>query len=230
MSERLLYIGKAAPSREIRAFLERKGYEVSRVEGLRPSLRALNESEYDLIIIDADDTSPINLHRITHTAGHRPTKPFVVILTSSRTGNLDSTVHDIVLVRPFTTRRLEKQIRLLIDSRRDYVVTLGPFTIDRRTHKVRTPKGLVRLTPKQFHLLDYLVRHPQQVISRRELMEQVWETSYLGDTRTLDVHVRWLREQIEPDPGNPQYLITHRGQGYCLAIDGPLEQGGEPLI
>ncbi|MBM4460975.1 MAG: winged helix-turn-helix domain-containing protein [Chloroflexi bacterium] len=62
------------------------------------------------------------------------------------------------------------------------------------------------------------MRHPNQVISRKSLMEQIWDTEYLGDTRTLDVHVRWLREKIEPVPTHPTWLLTRRGVGYMLQI------------
>lgn len=73
-----------------------------------------------------------------------------------------------------------------------------------------------RLTPKQAHLLEILMRHPGQVLTRAFLMKHVWETDYLGDTRTLDVHVRWLRKLIEQNPSAPKYLRTIRGVGYCF--------------
>lgn len=77
------------------------------------------------------------------------------------------------------------------------------------------------LTPKEFELLLLFMQNPGRVLSRRTIMEEVWHTSYLGDTRTLDVHIRWLRQKIEPDPSHPQILRTQRGVGYVL--------GGEPF-
>ncbi len=94
---------------------------------------------------------------------------------------------------------------------------------------MRTPNGLAQLTPKNYQLLNYFLEHPGELVTRKELMQAVWETDYLGDTRTLDVHVRWLREQLEEDPSKPQLLLTHRGKGYQLDIEGELQAGGEPL-
>ena len=79
-------------------------------------------------------------------------------------------------------------------------------------------KGERRLTPKLAHLLAQFMRHPHQVLTRRELMRRVWHTDYIGDTRTLDVHIRWVREIIEEKPAKPQFLKTVRGKGYILAI------------
>jgi DNA-binding response OmpR family regulator len=74
------------------------------------------------------------------------------------------------------------------------------------------------MTPKQCALLQMLMAHQDRVVKRGDIMQAIWETSYLEDTRTLDVHVRWLRERIEPDPSRPTYLKTVRGVGYCLSV------------
>lgn len=229
MSERVLYIGKLSNSGKTFNHLKNSGYKVQRVEGLRPTLRALKNLDAQIIIIDVNDTSKINLRRITRTAGRRPGKPFVILLIDDRSKQFDDLVYDAVLVKPFTYRRLHNKIRKLVDSRPDYVVTLGAVILDRRTRRVKTPRGVAQLTPKQFQLLNYLMEHPNELVSRKELMSAVWETDYLGDTRTLDVHIRWLREQIEEDPSNPQLLCTQRGKGYCLEIAGPLQMGGDPF-
>ena len=74
------------------------------------------------------------------------------------------------------------------------------------------------LTPKKLSLLKLFMERPNTTITRLELMEAIWNTKYMGDTRTLDVHIRWLRETIEHDPNKPQYLQTIRGQGYKLTL------------
>jgi DNA-binding response OmpR family regulator len=76
----------------------------------------------------------------------------------------------------------------------------------------------VKLYPKEAQLLAFLMQHPGEVVSRRTLMQEVWETEYLGDTRTLDVHICWLRQKIEDDPRVPEIILTRRGQGYELRI------------
>jgi DNA-binding response OmpR family regulator len=80
----------------------------------------------------------------------------------------------------------------------------------------------IRLRPMEANLLAALLRRPNQVVSRATLMREVWQTDYLGDTRTLEVHISWLRRKIEENPARPRRLITVRGVGYCLAMDETL--------
>lgn len=230
MQERLLYIGKLAANRKAIDYLQAHGYEVVRSEGLRPSLRALDGFDADAIVIDANATSRLNMRRISHKAARKPNNPFIILLTGNHGSIPLDAVHDDYLVRPFTPRRLEQNIRKLLDSRGSFVVRLGPIVLDRRTRRVQTFGGVCKLTPKKYDLLNYLIENPGRLISRRKLMEEIWHTTYLGDTRTLDVHMRWLRECIEQNPDEPRLIRTHRGRGYTLAVDGPLEVGGEPLV
>ena len=229
MSERVLYIGKLSSGGKICEHLKNNGYEVQRAQGLRPSLRALIDFIAHIIVIDVNDASTINLRRITRSAGRRPGRPFIILLTHDRSLHFEDLVHDAILVRPFTYRGLDDKIRRLLDTRQNYVVSLGPLILDRRTRRVKTSRGLMQLTPKQFQLLDYFMEHPGDLVTRKDLMLTVWETDYLGDTRTLDVHIRWLREQLEEDPSKPQLLLTRRGKGYQLEIEGSLQVGGEPF-
>ena len=76
-----------------------------------------------------------------------------------------------------------------------------------------------RLTPKAASLLEVFLKHPEETLDRAFLMRQVWDTDYIGDTRTLDVHVRWVREAIEPEPGKPCHILTVRGVGYRFEPD-----------
>ncbi len=230
MNERLLYIGAEKNNEATVAHLRKKGYQVRRTLGLRPSLRALANNQHDAVIIDLGDVSMINARRISRKAGRRPEKPFTFLLTSHRSQLLDGFFYDDKLTRPFTQRKLENLLRRYLDERRQYVVRLGPLTLDKRTQVVRSPRGMVRLTRKQFQLLDYFFLHVNELVTRRDLMMAVWETDYLGDTRTLDVHMRWLRQQIEADPSDPEYLVTERGSGYRLCIPEEPEIGHEPLV
>lgn len=109
--------------------------------------------------------------------------------------------------------------RMLSRTDTDHILTMGPVSLDLHTRIVKTPRGQHHVTPKQSALLQMFMARHGEVISRREIMEEIWETSFLGDTRTLDVHIRWLREQIEIDPSNPRYLVTVRGRGYRLCLD-----------
>jgi DNA-binding response OmpR family regulator len=106
------------------------------------------------------------------------------------------------------------------DLRTSRVITAGPFTLDLETKTVTGPAGSARLPGKQCDLLALLMRHCGQLVSRRTIMRQVWLTDYMEDTRTLDVHVSWLRRNIEPQPRRPAYLVTRRGEGYVFCPNG----------
>ena len=128
---------------------------------------------------------------------------------------------DIFLEHPFTARKLLNRVRTLIPvhtadepTLHHHFLTLYPS--QRLVHV--EGRGETHLTPKLARLLEEFLRHPNQILLRQQLMEQVWQTSYIGDTRTLDVHIRWIREIIEPDPKKPIYLITMRGMGYLLQL------------
>lgn len=230
MNNRLLFIGAPENNQAPIDHLKKQGYEVHLTHGLRPSLRALSEYTFAAVIIDLGDVTAINSKRISHKAGRRPERPFIILISGHRSQRFDDLVYDDTLIRPFTSRALEQTLRKHLDQRRNAVVQLGPITLDRRTHVVKTPHGLARLTYKQFQLLDYFVENVGKLVTRRDLMLAVWDTDYLGDTRTLDVHIRWLREQIEKDPSNPRYLVTERGHGYRLNLSDEPQEGGEPLI
>jgi DNA-binding response OmpR family regulator len=93
-------------------------------------------------------------------------------------------------------------------------------TLDVEGSQVTGPKGTHHLTPLECRLLRTLMLHPDQVMSRARLMREVWETSYLNDTRTLDVHISWLRRKVEDNPSTPRRIITHRRLGYQLRVLG----------
>ncbi|NOX63294.1 MAG: response regulator transcription factor [Chloroflexi bacterium] len=229
MSARVLYVGKSAASQESCAHLEKQGFEITCTKGFRPSMRKLSEFDPHILIVDMNDIGEIVTRRITRAAMRRESAPFVLLISNHRTFP-EEVKYDRGLVRPFTSRRLIETVRDLLESRRGYVIQAGPLALDRRTRYVRTAQNVIKLPPKQFQLLDYLMQHPGEVLSRRELMEAVWNTAYVGDTRTLDVHIRWLRQRIEEEPSRPQLICTVRGHGYCLNVDGPPQYGGEPIV
>lgn len=135
------------------------------------------------------------------------------------------------LVRPFTGRKLRDTLRKLLETSVPSTLAVGPLQLNLTARVVIGPHGREHLTPKECGLLAAFMRRPNQVISRQELMQDIWETHYLGDTRTLDVHIRWLREKIEIDPQHPFMLVTQRGIGYRLsipAVDEPASAAPDP--
>lgn len=125
---------------------------------------------------------------------------------------------DIVLYLPFTSRKLVNRIERLIDTQDGETLVAGPFSLNVKSRTLIAFDGEMRLTPKMTTLLELFMRSPNTIIEREFLMSKVWDTSYMGDTRTLDVHIRWLRKAIEKNPSKPRYLRTIRGKGYMLDI------------
>jgi DNA-binding response OmpR family regulator len=123
-----------------------------------------------------------------------------------------------VLEWPFTARKVINRVVRLLDHRQGGVLKAGRLTLNLQTRCVSHGDVTHRLTPKQCDLLQVFMVHEGTTLTRRFLMATVWNTDYMGDTRTLDVHVRWLRERIEDNPSKPQYLRTVRGVGYRFGV------------
>ncbi len=121
---------------------------------------------------------------------------------------------DVVLFTPISSRRLTNSVGHVINGHDEEVLAVGPFQMNVPRHLLIIDGEETQLTPKQARLLEEFMRNPGTIIDRKTLMEKVWETDYMGDTRTLDVHVRWLRKVIEQK--RPRYLTTVRGVGYQL--------------
>ena len=127
----------------------------------------------------------------------------------------DDGVVEVFLQQPFTARELLIQVRKLLPRQRMAgVLSVNGFVFDVERRKVYKDTACRQLTPRQAKLLEAFMRQPDETLSRRFLMKHVWNTDYLGDTRTLDVHIRWVREAIEDNPSKPKYLRTVRRVGY----------------
>lgn len=134
---------------------------------------------------------------------------------------------DDYVVKPFSVRELVARVRALLrrvrrasdagpmsgagDAR---VLRAGDLEVDLTAHAARRGGATVDLRPREFDLLALLMANPGRAYTREQVLERVWGPDYVGDTRTVDVHIRWLREKIEPDPAHPQRIITIRGLGY----------------
>jgi DNA-binding response OmpR family regulator len=129
---------------------------------------------------------------------------------------------DDYVTKPFSVRELTARLRAILRRGEQLaaspptVVDLGPAQVDLAGHRVLRNGEVVQLKPKVFELLAFLVRNAGQVFTRDQLLERVWGYDYGGQTRTVDVHVHWLRTAIEVDPAHPQLVHTVRGVGYVL--------------
>jgi DNA-binding response OmpR family regulator len=121
-------------------------------------------------------------------------------------------------VPPFTPRKLLNTVQRLMPSDKENSLSAGPIRMNVKQRKISCGGREAQVTPKEARLLEVFLRHPGILLTRKFLIKTVWETDYTGDTRTLDVHISWLRQILEPDPVSPRYLKTIRGQGYRLDV------------
>jgi DNA-binding response OmpR family regulator len=146
-----------------------------------------------------------------------PHIPLIHIHPGPRKGS--NSVADSLHFAPFTARRLVNSVgRLIPAAGEEEVVVCGPFFMNVARRILVVYGKETQLTPKQARLLEIFLRNPGKIMARKFIMEKVWQTSYLGDTRTLDVHIRWLRKVMENGSKKPRFLQTVRGVGYRLVI------------
>ena len=117
---------------------------------------------------------------------------------------------------PFTSRKLSFRIRKAMGDQSDRFCRLGDVIVDRVKRAVKHQDKVASLTPKELRLLSFLMMHPGSPLNRSLIMRNVWDTDYVGDTRTLEVHIRWLRQKLEHNPKRPEHIITVRGTGYMF--------------
>jgi two-component system response regulator RegX3 len=150
-----------------------------------------------------------------------------IIMLTAKDGEIDKVVGlelgaDDYVTKPYSARELVARIRAVLRRRgeaepeADGVLQAGPVRMDVERHVVAVDGRQVSLPLKEFDLLELLMRNAGRVLTRIQLIDRVWGSDYVGDTKTLDVHVKRLRAKIEPDPANPTFLLTVRGLGYKL--------------
>ncbi len=206
----------------IKYTLELDGFSVDTAYDGEEALKKLNVNIYNLIILDIMLPS---IDGLTLLKKVREKSAIPVIMLTAKGEDEDKVVGfelgaDDYLTKPFNILELRVRIKALL--RRTYslvpnkgeIINSGDLKIDVALRKVTVNEKPVDLTSKEFDILLRLVTNPNKVYSRENLMEIIWGYDYYGDSRTVDVHVRRLREKIEKDPGEPQYILTKWGVGY----------------
>ncbi|MDX1413566.1 MAG: response regulator transcription factor [Candidatus Promineifilaceae bacterium] len=186
----------------------------------RQAIALAQENSPDLAVFDASSLRSNGARTCKRLRGVMGDRPIVHCRAKGQPEEPEIPA-DVFLEHPFTGRKLLNRIKDLLpaDPLKEEVVRFGHLLIFRSKRAVEIKgKGECRLTPKLSQLLEEFLRHPNELISRKQLMLHVWKTDYIGDTRTLDVHIRWVRECIEEDPSNPELLRTVRGKGFVLSI------------
>jgi DNA-binding response OmpR family regulator len=217
----LLVEGHGAGEQSMAPAIRKAGYTLCLAHTGTAAVDLLKTETPDLIVFDASTMRSSGSRNCRRLRRLLPDTPII----HSRNANTpkDETVEaDVYLAHPYTSRKLLNRVRALLpaDGSQEEVIRCGHLTFYRAKRSVDVHgQGEQQLTPKLAQLLEEFFRYPNQVVSRRQLMQNVWNTDYIGDTRTLDVHIRWMREHIETDPAKPRLLRTVRGQGYIFSIE-----------
>jgi DNA-binding response OmpR family regulator len=209
--------GRRAESPSFIPSVRKKGYYVDVVPTGTAALERLSGISPDLVVINAASmrTSGKRICRSLRTSiKNLP----IILITSADQSAVEDTNATVVLHLPFTSRKLLNRIVRLLPGDGNKTLDAGPIHLDLELRRVKCKGREARLTPRLTQILEMLMRRHGEVEQREELFRKVWNTEYTGDTRTLDVHISWLRQAIEQDPRNPEYLKTIRGVGYRLDV------------
>ena len=220
--------------------LEQAGYQVMTAIDGASALDIARNERLDLIMLDVmlPEIDGFEVCRLLRREKNTETTP--IMMLTAKGEEIDKVVGlevgaDDYVTKPFGRRQLLARVRALM-RRADYPhladsrssqepqevphprneLVVGPLRIDIAGRRVNCRGQELELQPKQFDLLTYLVRNRGTVLTRDQLLHNVWGYDYAGDTRTVDVHVRWLREKLEEDPANPKLIQTVRGVGYAF--------------
>lgn len=214
MPARILFVGRQPDQfAPLWRSLSTGDIEVAFAPSQARALRELSELPTEVVILDASSLRASGEQLCRTLRQEAPTARLILI--SDRMG-LSSICYDYQLVQPVSWEALWKALKEALHSERRPVISAGLFMLDLEQQTIMGPNGEARLTPKLFDLLRLLMNHPNELVRRETIMEKVWHTSYMEDTRTLDVHVSWLRGIIEPNPKAPRYIVTKRGAGYIF--------------
>lgn len=212
----VLFIGRTQTNGTSITNALKKRYTVVMASSGREGLKLALEQPVDVLVLDAVSMRTPGDRICNELMNVLPKIPFVHVHPGPKE-NAQSRA-DVLLIQPVTPRRLLNALDRLLEARDEDFVVCGPFTMN-RTRRILIVGGVeTQLTPKQALLVETFLTSPDVTLDRRTLMDKVWQTDYLGDTRTLDVHIRWIRELIEVDPSRPDFLRTVRGVGYRLEI------------
>lgn len=209
--------GRRAESPSFIPSVRKKGYYVDVVPTGAAALERLSGISPDLVVINAASMRTSGKRICLSLRDTNENLPIIIIASADRpTGEeVNATV---VLKLPFTSRKLLNRIVRLLPGDGNRTIDAGPIHLDLELKRVKCKGREARLTPRLTQILEMLMRQPGDVVQREQLFRKVWNTEYTGDTRTLDVHISWLRQAIEKDPRNPEYLKTIRGVGYRLDV------------
>jgi DNA-binding response OmpR family regulator len=215
----------------LRYNLKKEGYSVLTAGDGSQALEVYRSNKPQLIILDImlPLMSGTEVCRIIRGESQTP-----IIMLTAKSEEVDRVVGlelgaDDYVTKPFSMRELLSRIKAVLRRSeagkvtgalsvgKSEILEAGDIAIDLKKHEVRKGGNRVELNPKEFELLVLLLSNRGQVISREQILRKIWGYDYIGNDRTVDVHMRWMRRKLETDPDNPRYLVTVRGYGYKFA-------------
>ena len=233
MSERILVVDDEKALLESLVYnLERQGYLVDSAADGHTALESARKNHPDLILLDIM-LPGMDGFEVARTLRQESNIP--ILMLTARDDEIDRAVRlevgaDDYMTKPFSMRELLARVKAMLrrvrlireemsvkpqDSTPDAPpLVFGNLEMDTIRHMVKLEGAELELNPKEYELLKYFMQHPGKAISRDTLIQEIWGWDFSGDSRTVDVHVRWLRQKIEQDPSNPTRLVTLRGAGY----------------
>jgi len=225
MPETILVVeDDAAISDAVSYALEAEGFRVETAGDGEQALDRARASNYDLMVLDLrlPKVSGIEVCRTLRGESSIP-----ILMLTAKDSEVDRVVGlevgaDDYVTKPFSMAELMSRVRAILRRRRldqeaaDPLRRVGALELDLVRHEVKIDGQTIRLTPSEFRLLAFLASEPERVFSRREIMQHLWQSEYVGDERASDMHVSNLRRKIEADPDDPKRVVTVRGIGYKL--------------
>ena len=222
MSRILIVEDEESFSDPLSFLLGKEGFEVEVVDNGLDAITEFDRNGADLVLLDLQLPGQSGTE-VCRQLRQRSSVP--VIMLTAKDSEIDKVVGlelgaDDYVTKPYSSRELVARVRAVLRRQAEpeelisNTVQAGPVRMDVERHVVSVAGAQVSLPLKEFELLEMLLRNSGRVLTRGQLIDRVWGSDYVGDTKTLDVHVKRLRSKIEPDPSTPRYLVTVRGLGY----------------
>ena len=211
--------GRWATDPQLKTAIEQKGGIVEDISTGSTALKKIKKSKPSVVIVDAASMRSSGIRICKSIRDTAKNLPIILITSESRSTNEKVPYADYVLKLPFTARKLINRILPLLPGDDEHSLKAGPIILDLERKQVKCNGKKTTLTPRLVRLLKMLIDQRGDIVDRNELFKEVWRTDYTGDTRTLDVHISWLRNAIEKDPRKPVLLTTILRKGYRLEID-----------
>ncbi|WP_300348440.1 response regulator transcription factor [Clostridium sp.] len=223
-NKKVLIVDDEEHIRELIKFnLKKDGYETEVAVNGREALEKINENKFDLILLDLMIPEIDGLEVCKEIRKNEETEDIPVMIITAKGEEFDKVLGlelgaDDYITKPFSIRELMARIKALLRrsnvKKEENIIKFGDVTVNFKTREVTKNSKNIELTLKEFELLKLLIQNKGNILTRELLLDKIWGYEYIGETRTVDVHIRHLRKKVESDDKNPQYIQTIRGVGY----------------